>query len=189
MTTVLDSIPNPALERWKKRVGTADAHRIAARSAVNGTRLHSFVEQYLSVSGGEPHPRGTNLLFKPLLGHLSKITTVHLIEKPVWSDKLELAGTPDAVVIYDNALAVLDFKTALREKKREWINHYFAQGFAYAYMLWERCGIDCKKVVILIATETGVAQEFIEMINPWTFPKYLDMIYSAKKHWEDQKKQ
>ena len=64
------------------------------------------------------------------------------------------AGTSDAIGIYEGEDAIIDFKTAKKMKKREWIDDYFMQGCAYALAHNEMFGTDIKKVAILMVDQT-----------------------------------
>ena len=57
-------------------------------------------------------------------------------------------------------MAIVDFKTSGKQKKEEWIEHYFVQCVAYAYMYYERTGIEVDKIVILQACGDGEVQLF-----------------------------
>ena len=60
----------------------------------------------------------------------------------------------DAIGIYEGEHAIIDFKTAKKMKKREWIEDYFLQGCAYALAHNEMFETDIKKVVILWLIES-----------------------------------
>ena len=48
-----------ALNKWKKRVGSAEAQRIVTESANLGTVTHNHLEHYVL---GTERPKGTNLV-------------------------------------------------------------------------------------------------------------------------------
>ena len=89
---------------------------------------------------------------------MDRIDNIHLLESPLYSDYLRVAGRVDCIAEFDGELAVIDFKTATREKKEEWIENYFVQETAYAVMYYERCGVKVDKIVTLIAIEDGATQ-------------------------------
>ena len=62
---------------------------------------------------------------------LNKISQVWGLEVGLILDNL-YAGTADCVGTYGDVPSLIDFKTARRIKKREWIEDYFLQGCAYA---------------------------------------------------------
>ena len=53
---------------------------------------------------------------------------------------------------------VLVFKTTTKLKKVEWLEKYFVQEAAYAYMYYERTGIEVDKLVTLSVAEDGQVQ-------------------------------
>ena len=67
---------------------------------------------------------------------------------------------------------MIDFKTSSKEKKEDWIEHYFVQETAYAAMFLERSGIEVKKIVTLIATEEGTIQIF----EKYNLDDYLQLL-------------
>jgi len=80
------------------------------------------------------------------------------------------AGTSDAIGVYEGEHAIIDFKTAKKMKKREWIEDYFLQGCAYALAHNEMFGTDIKKIVILMVDRESKFKEF--SINADEFDKY-----------------
>lgn len=104
-----------------------------------------------------------------------RIDNVVAQETPLWSDLLELAGRVDLISDYDGKLSIVDFKGSTKAKKPEDIENYFLQATAYAIMWQERTGTPVKQIVILISTEEGIVQEFIEDPKDWV-PKLREAI-------------
>jgi len=84
------------------------------------------------------------------------------------------AGTSDAVGMFNGRESIIDFKTAKKIKKREWIDDYFMQGCAYALAHNEMFGSDISQVAILMVDrEGGYADfvikddEFVDYCNKW----------------------
>lgn len=90
------------------------------------------------------------------------IGTVRGIETPLYSDYLQVAGRVDCVAEFDGLMSIIDFKTARKPKKKEWIKNYFMQTAAYAVMFEERTGIPVSKLVILMAVQNDSPLIFIE---------------------------
>ena len=55
-------------------------------------------------------------------------------------------------------LAVIDFKTTKTLKKVEWLEKFFVQEAAYAYMYYELTGVEVDKLVTLSVAEDGQIQ-------------------------------
>ena len=160
VTTVTGSRNKDGILKWRKRVGEAEANKICNRATARGNKFHSMVECYLKneeVVFDAKHPLAS-FLFKSAKDTINRIDNIHLLESPLYSDKLCLAGRVDCIAEFDGELAVIDFKTSTKEKKIEWIENYFVQETAYAAMYYERCGVKVDKIVTLIATEEGMIQ-------------------------------
>ena len=88
---------------------------------------------------------------------------------PLFSHHLRLAGTVDCIAEWDGRLAVIDFKTSTREKKKDWIENYFMQAAAYAIMYEELAFIPITRLVVLIVVEEdNSVQVFEERRDNWT---------------------
>jgi len=150
--------------RWRKRVGEEEANKISGRATARGNKFHSMVECYLKneeVKYDEKSPLAY-FMFKTAKETLNRINNIHLLESPLYSDKLMLAGRVDCIAEFDNTLSVIDFKTSTKVKKEAWIENYFVQETAYAVMYYERCGVKVDKIVTLIAVEDGSMQVIIK---------------------------
>tara|TARA_B100000242_G_C43032138_1_gene480965 strand:- start:1499 stop:1912 length:414 start_codon:yes stop_codon:yes gene_type:complete len=91
---------------------------------------------------------------------LNKISQVWGLEVGLILDNL-YAGTADCVGTYDDVPSLIDFKTARRIKKREWIEDYFLQGCAYANAHNVMFDTDIKQIVILMVDRDLIFKEFI----------------------------
>ena len=146
--------------KWRKRVGEAEANKISGRASSRGNKFHSMVECYLkneTVKFDDKNPLAS-FLFRTAKETLNNIDNIHLLESPLFSDHLRVAGRVDCIAEYEGELAVIDFKTSTKPKKENWIENYFVQETAYAVMYYERCGVKVDKIVTLIATEEGSMQ-------------------------------
>ena len=90
---------------------------------------------------------------------LNKISQVWGLEVGLILDNL-YAGTADCVGTYDDVPSLIDFKTARRIKKREWIEDYFLQGCAYANAHNVMFDTDIKQIVILMVERDLIFKEF-----------------------------
>ena len=78
----------------------------------------------------------------------------------MYSKKLTIAGQVDCIAEYNGKLSVIDFKTANKERKEDWIENYFLQTTAYAIMYEEIFGKPIEQIVILLAAEDGTVQSY-----------------------------
>jgi genome maintenance exonuclease 1 len=70
------------------------------------------------------------------------------------------AGTADCVGLVNGVPSIIDFKTAKKIKKREWIEDYFLQGCAYANAHNVMFGTDISQIVILMVDRDLIFQDF-----------------------------
>ena len=173
VTTVLSAHNKDAIVAWRKRVGNEEANRISVAATRRGTKIHFIIESYLK---NEDRPIENNLdlnRFISLEPYLENIDNIHVQERPLYSDHLRLAGTVDCIAEYDGRLSVIDFKTASKAKKKEWIHSYFMQCAAYAIMYEERTKRPITNLVVMISVEDDAPQIFFEKRDNWV----KDLLY------------
>jgi len=167
VTTILgETGDKTALLEWKRRVGEAEAQRISTESAGLGTKVHNALEKY--ALGEEWDRFGSNHV-----SQLAKDMTHSMIQEgfekvdELWGVEVALiaegvyAGTADAVGIHEGKQAIIDFKTAKKLKKREWIEDYFLQGSAYILAHDEMFGTNIERIAILMVDRDAKFREYI----------------------------
>ena len=97
---------------------------------------------------------------------LNGITEIWGLEVGLILDNL-YAGTADCVGLYKDIPTLIDFKTAKKIKKRDWIEDYFLQGCAYANAHNVMFGTDIQQIVILMVDRNLIFQEYI--VRPTEF--------------------
>ena len=178
VTTILsDTGDKTALIAWRKRVGEEEANRISRESAGLGTKVHNALEKHIL---GETVEFGNNMV-----SVMAKDMSEAMINEgftnidELWGVEVGLiaqglyAGTSDAIGVYEGEDAIIDFKTAKKMKKREWIDDYFMQGCAYALAHNEMFDTDIKKVAILMVDRDSNFKDFV--IEGEEFEKYCDI--------------
>jgi len=150
---------------WRRKVGDVEADRITKVSTTRGTIFHKYTEDYLNNLQVAPRDLNESIstswqMFESAKPYLDNINNIHALEAPLYSEYLGIAGRVDCIAEYNGELAIVDFKTSGKQKKEEWIEHYFVQCVAYAYMYYERTGIEVDKIVILQACGDGEVQLF-----------------------------
>lgn len=167
VTTVLDKTGDKtALIAWRKRVGEAEAQRISTESAGLGTKVHNSLEKF--VLGEDWQVTGNNLvsiMAKRMVDRmvedgLSQVDEIWGVEVGLIAEGL-YAGTSDAIGMFNGVPSIIDFKTAKKIKKREWIEDYFLQGCAYALAHNEMFDSDIKQVAILMVDREGEYADFV----------------------------
>ena len=164
ITTCLSILSRDSIAKWRARVGEEEANRVSAKAAGRGTRVHQMCEDYinnkLDIKKYTPADKETFLSIKSILDE--NIGLVRGQEVPLYSDYLGVAGRVDCVAEWNGRLAVIDFKTSKKPKKKEWISNYFMQAAAYCVMWEERTGIPIDKTVIVVAVDGDDPQVFEE---------------------------
>lgn len=148
-------------DKWAKWRADPENAKISQAAIERGNTLHAAVEDWF-LTGATPQTIAERWHFDPLFPYLKRIGRIYAIEKSLWSDVMMLAGRTDCIGDYDRAPAIIDFKTAGKPKKKEWITNYFHQAAAYSYMWEERTGQRIDNLVVLIACDDGSVQEFVE---------------------------
>lgn len=160
VTTVVGHKSVQGILAWEKRIGYTEAEKIRRTSSWRGTKYHGIVEDYLK-GDLEKVKESTGLpsyLFGFARQTLDRIDNIHVLEASLYSDDLRIAGRVDCIAEFDGDLSIIDFKTTKELKKESWLEKYFVQEAAYAYMYWERTGCEVKKLVTLSVAEDGQVQ-------------------------------
>ena len=178
VTTILgDTGDKTALIAWRKRVGEAEATRISTESAGLGTKVHNALEKFILQEDYEIKGNNyisvmaKNMVTEMIKKGLTKVDEIYGVEVGLIAQGL-YAGTADGIGMYEGEEAIIDFKTAKKMKKREWIEDYFLQGCAYALAHNEMFETDIKKVVILMVDRESKFKEF--SIEGEEFDKYAN---------------
>jgi genome maintenance exonuclease 1 len=170
VTTILDKTKpaeaRAALANWKKAVGEQKAQQITTEAASRGTRMHTYLENYikgeiLKETVTNPFAQQSLDMAKVVIAEgFPKITEVWGSEVPLYFPEL-YAGTTDCCGMHDGDQSILDFKQTNKPKKLEWIGDYFLQLTAYALAHNEIHKTNIRKGVILMCSKDYEYQEFI----------------------------
>ena len=181
ITTVLSELSKTSIQKWRERVGEAEANKISGQASRRGTRVHSVCERYIKNQEEPFRGEYPNIieLFKSIEPMLQRVNNVQGVELGLYSKHFGLAGRTDLIAEFDGTLSVIDYKTSNRTKKKEWCESYFAQGSFYAIAYEELTGIPVSQVVIMVAVDNDQPQLFVEKRNNW-----VDTIWKAKKLYE-----
>lgn len=183
VTTVIGYHTREDILKWKNRVGEEQANKVSRAAANRGTALHKVCENYLLNKEYKKDVMPTTLdLFGKIKGFLDdNITKVLAIETAMYSDYLKVGGRLDAAVNWNGRNSILDFKTASKAKKEEWIDIYFWQTAIYAVMFEERTGIPIPQIVIVMAPDdASPGQLFIKKRDDYI----NDAVKLIKKYYE-----
>jgi len=187
VTTILDKTKSEesreALNRWRRSVGAEKAQQITTEAANRGTRMHTYLEDY--VKTGEIKERTTNPFSwaSHAMAHvvvekgLKNVNEFWGIEVPLYFPGI-YAGTTDGAGIHLNEESILDYKQSNKPKKREWIEDYFVQLCAYAEAHNEVHGTRIRKGVILMCVKPDVDEQF-NIIKP---PEYQEFVLEGSEY-------
>jgi genome maintenance exonuclease 1 len=178
VTTILGATGDKSgLLEWRQRVGEKEANRVTKEAAGLGTLLHTHMENYIR---GEERPSGNNMVRAMAREMADAIIQCGLVDvDEVWGLEEHLyypglyAGTADVIGVYKGEPSIMDFKTARKMKKEDWITDYFLQGSAYSHAHNELHGTDIKSVVIFMVDREKNYQTF--HINGSKFDYYSDL--------------
>lgn len=191
VTTVLNFEPKPEVEKWRKRVGEAEANRISHAATYRGNEMHNMIESYIKTGDAQMQkymPKNVEMYMWIKEKIDNHITEVYACETYLYSESLAVAGAVDNISLWDGVPSVVDWKSSTRKKKEQWIDGYFKQESVYAYMAFERSqangpALFCPQIVTVVATEeTREAEVFIQRTKPWldeamiTIQKYQEFI-------------
>jgi len=175
VTTILDATKSEeskrALFEWKKRMGAEKAQEITTAAAQRGTRMHSFLEDYVKTDSlkskpSNPYAWASHAMAEVVINNgLKNVNEYWGIEASLYFPKV-YAGTTDCVGVHNGDESIIDFKQTNREKKREWIDDYFLQLCAYAAAHNELHGTNIKKGVIMMCVQPKVDANMNIIENP-----------------------
>ena len=174
VTTVLSgtSKSKDGLIQWRNRVGDEEADRIIKQSTDIGTAVHEAIEKFLNKEDWDNFDNSSDQILAKSISNkfikdaLNGITEIWGLEVGLILDNL-YAGTADCVGLYKDIPTLIDFKTAKKIKKRDWIEDYFLQGCAYANAHNVMFGTDIQQIVILMVDRNLIFQEYI--VRPTEF--------------------
>ena len=160
------------ITQWRRKVGPAQADAIVQESTLIGSAVHEAIENYLNGDSWDNFEETHDQLLAQKISEkfvndgLNGITEIWGLEVGLLLDNL-YAGTADCVGLYQDIPTLIDFKTAKKIKKREWIEDYFLQGCAYANAHNVMFGTNIEQIVILMVDRNAIFQEFI--VRPTEF--------------------
>ena len=185
VTTVTSLAIKDGIKAWRERVGEQEANKISNQAARRGTKVHKICEDYLNnidIDYSEIEPIN-HFLFKQIKPILDiRLDEVYGLEVPLYSDFLRVAGRVDLVGKWDGKASIIDFKTASKRKRRDWITNYFMQESAYAVMFEEMFDIPVSQIVTIIAVEADEPQLFVEKRDDW-----ISGFIELRDRWEATK--
>ena len=190
VTTILDKTKPAdkvaALQNWRRAVGEAKAQQITTEAANRGTRMHTYLEDY--VKTGKIKDKGTNpfgwashaMAEVVIEQGLKKVDEYWGVEVPLYFPGI-YAGTTDCCGLHENQQSIIDFKQTNKPKKLEWVEDYFLQLCAYAEAHNEVYNTQINKGVILMCVKPATD----DMGNIISEPQYQEFVIEGAEfaHW------
>ena len=166
VTTVLDATGDKSgITQWRRKVGPAQADAIVQESTLIGSAVHEAIENYLLGKSWSNFTEDRNgflaksISSKFISSCLNGIDEVWGLESGLILDGL-YAGTADCIGVYKGLPAIIDFKTAKKLKRKDWIEDYFLQCSAYANAHNVMFQTSISNLVILMVDRDLLFKEF-----------------------------
>jgi len=201
VTTILDRTKpeekKKALQEWRDRVGHAQAQAITTEAANRGTRMHSYLENYvkndaIAIRGSNPYSWASHTMAQAVIDQgLKHVDEYWGVEVPLYFPKI-YAGTTDLVGVHQGVPAILDFKQTNKPKKEEWIEDYFLQLAAYAEAHNEVHGTNIQKGVIMMCAKPELNPDTMEPISEPVYQQWIiegDVFAKWRKKWWERVEQ
>lgn len=162
VTTILEATKpqekREALQAWRQRVGVERAQQITTEASNRGTKMHTFLENYVRAGALSERPQNpfhraswhmAGLVVDQGLRHCDEFWG---LEVPLYFPGI-YAGTTDCVGLHRGRPTIIDFKQTNKPKRREWIEDYFLQLCAYAEAHNELHGTEIDQGVIMMCVK------------------------------------
>ena len=167
VTTVIsatkDEKDKAGLQRWRDKVGDAEADAIMHQAASVGTAMHKFLECHIKGVGYDDQSN-IGIIAKRMAQLIVRNALPSMDE--YWGTEIPLyyptfyGGTADCTGVWREQPAVIDFKQTNKPKKEEWIDDYFTQLAAYCMAHDALYGTEMKAGVVLMASRGMDLQMF-----------------------------
>ena len=178
VTTILSATgDHSGIDAWKRRVGPKTAKAVVDEATTIGTAVHLAIENYLY---GKEWEQFTDDKMGLLAHQIAKrficdclgdIDEVWGLESGLVLDGL-YAGTADCIGIFRGKPTIIDFKTAKKIKRKDWIEDYFLQGAAYANAHNVMYKTNIESIAILMVDRDLLFKEFL--VNSKEFNSYTE---------------
>ena len=164
VTTILARTKDQSfLNKWKARVGEAEAERIKNLSSRRGTSMHKFLESYITGIGyddlTELGQAAKPMANKVIEMRLTPVEEYYGSEVTLYYPGL-YAGSTDLVCLHNGLETIADFKQANKPKREDWIEDYYLQIAAYCMAHDYVHGSKIRQGIIMVCTPDLYFQEF-----------------------------
>ena len=171
VTTILSATGDKSgIDAWKRRVGPQAARAGVDEATTIGTAVHLAIENYLYGKEWKNFTDDKMGLMSQQIAQrfiddcLVDIDEVWGLESGLVIDGL-YAGTADCIGMFKGRPTIIDFKTAKKIKRKDWIEDYFLQGAAYANAHNVMYGTQINSIAILMVDRDLLFKEFFVSEN------------------------
>ena len=171
VTTILSATGDKrGLDAWRRRVGPKAARAVVDEATTIGTAVHLAIENYLYGKDWKNFTDDKMGLMSQQIAQrfiddcLNDIDEVWGLESGLVVDGL-YAGTADCIGMFKGKPTIIDFKTAKKIKRKDWIEDYFLQGAAYANAHNVMHGTQINSIAILMVDRDLLFKEFFVSEN------------------------
>mgnify|MGYP005688808259 FL=1 len=171
VTTILSATGDKSgIDAWKRRVGPKAARAVVDEATTIGTAVHLAIENYLYGKEWKNFTDDKMGLMSQQISQrfiddcLDDIDEVWGLESGLVVDGL-YAGTADCIGMFKGRPTIIDFKTAKKIKRKDWIEDYFLQGAAYANAHNVMHGTQINSIAILMVDRDLLFKEFFVSEN------------------------
>ena len=178
VTTILSATgDHSGIDAWKRRVGPKTAKAVVDEATTIGTAVHLAIENYLYGKEWEQFTEDKmgmlahQIAKRFICDCLGDIDEVWGLESGLVLDGL-YAGTADCIGIFRGKPTIIDFKTAKKIKRKDWIEDYFLQGAAYANAHNVMYKTNIESIAILMVDRDLLFKEFL--VNSVEFNSYTE---------------
>ena len=178
VTTILSATgDHSGIDEWKRRVGPKTAKAVVDEATTIGTAVHLAIENYLYGKEWEQFTEDKmgmlahQIAKRFICDCLGDIDEVWGLESGLVLDGL-YAGTADCIGIFRGKPTIIDFKTAKKIKRKDWIEDYFLQGAAYANAHNVMYKTNIESIAILMVDRDLLFKEFL--VNSKEFNSYTE---------------
>jgi hypothetical protein len=201
VTTILSTLPKDGLVQWRERVGDEEADRITEEACNIGTNMHDrlegYVSNYLQGRPNDPPETDEDRIALQMAENMKRFGLPDLdevwgIEEALYCEHL-YAGRTDLIGVYMGKSAIIDYKSARRWKRPDWVESYRMQIAAYNFCHKAMFGEGMESGVILIAVRPSdnpyskqkALQRFV--LNKSELDRYEDKWLSlVEKYYKDK---
>jgi len=154
VTTVTGLHSRKHIKLWRERVGEEEANKITSQATKRGTIFHQNIEDYLRkekefIEFQNVIQEGMFRAVQPVLDEIIPIS----LEAPLFSNELQMAGRVDCVGLFNNKLAIIDFKSSSKPKEDYMAKQWYIQMTAYAIMVEELTGKPIEDLIAIVGVE------------------------------------